>query len=480
MLLAILLSVLLSWSVRAQDTEEAIGPVFALRGTLSSVEGQNFDTLFTAADGSQDGIVGINPSVEGDITQLRSDGVPVKVWGIRYAAPTSDGYPLIVAESILPADATATPTATPTGTQPAPTPTPTSPPAAADPVAVVEAAAVNVRSGPGIDYSTIDTLTAGTTCPITGQNEDGDWWRLNCNNGVNGWVYGQLLALAGAVETVPVVGSPPPPTPVPSPTPPPSFANWRAEFYNNRNLSGEPVLLRDVANIDFDWGTGSPGGNVPANNFSARFERTLNFAYGNYAIQVRVDDGARLYLDNELVVDSWQLGAARDITVRRILSGNHTFRLEYFEATDNARIRLAINPISTSNQWDATYYAGRNLGGGSILSRREPGGGNYPLDFDWQQGSPAPGVVPVDNWSARWQGTFHFDGGDYRFLANSDDGVRVSIDGIRILDEWEDGFHNDVSNVFRALGAGNHQVTVDYYEATSGSYVRVWWEQLDD
>jgi hypothetical protein len=47
-------------------------------------------------------------------------------------------------------------------------------------------------------------------------------------------------------------------------------ATWQAEYFDNRNLEGWPVLTRGDGAIDFDWGTGSPDPAVPADNFSVR------------------------------------------------------------------------------------------------------------------------------------------------------------------------------------------------------------------
>jgi hypothetical protein len=107
------------------------------------------------------------------------------------------------------------------------------------------------------------------------------------------------------------------------------------------------------------------------------------------------------------------------------------------------------------------------------LTRGEPRG-NYPIDYNWGTGSPAPGIVNADLFSGRWVGTFNFEAGDYIFAANVDDGVRVYIDGHRIVDAWSDGY-KEVSNRFNGIGNGNHEIRVEYYERYGGAALRVWW-----
>lgn len=461
---------------------QAIGPVYALPGTLSRVTDRSYDTILTIPNGIQYGLVGQTPDIEARIVQYRSQGAnfEVKVWGDRYPAVVEDDLQYIVVSSIEPADAVVP---TPAETSAPPTPAPTSEPTAAPttaptaqptpvvPVAVVNAAAVNVRSGPGTDYGSTGTLAAGQTCAVTGRNQASTWWQLSCP-GINGWVFGELLALAGPVASVPVMQVAPPPPPVP-----PANANsWRATYFDNRNLSGNPVLVANVPEIDFNWGTGSPGDGVPADNFSARFERTLDLAYGTYELSVTMDDGARVYVDDALIIDAWNEGGVRTRTNQLVLSGARRFRVEYFEVGEIARIHFSVRLISSSEAWTATYYRGKGFRS-PILTRGEPRSNNYRLDYNWGRGSPADGV-PVDEFSARWVGTFYFDGGDYRFNAVTDDGIRVYIDGILILDRWLNGYY-EVSNVFRGLGAGNHQITVEYYESFGDALVRLWWDRVD-
>ena len=485
----VMLTLLALWpmATQAQIAPDAVGPVFALRGSLSRATNEPFDTFLTTADGSQYGLVGNTPEVEGQIVTLRDSGpnTIAKVWGDRYSALAEGDFDTIVVGSIQPdsgsvptQQATSQPTAQPTA-QPttAPATAPTAVPTSAVPLAVVEAPVVNVRNGPGTEYAPVGSLVAGQSCQIIGRNQANSWLQLSCAGGLTGWVRADLLATTGAVSSVSVVQVAAPPTPtVSAPT---NFSGWRADFYANRDLQGDPALVRDVPAVNFNWGTASPGTGIPVNNFSARFQRTLNFGYGNYDIRVTVDDGARVYVDDQLVIDSWETGASRTLWVRRFLSGNHRFRVEFFEAGGNAQIQLSVDLISATNEWTANYYNNRSLSGPPILVRSEPRGGQFPLDFNWGFGSPAAGVVQNDNFSARWTGNFNFQSGDYRFTMNVDDGARVYIDGIRILDVWEDGYHNGVSNIFRNLGAGNHTITVEYYDASSGGYTRVWWERLD-
>jgi hypothetical protein len=75
----------------------------------------------------------------------------------------------------------------------------------------------------------------------------------------------------------------------------------------------------------------------------------------------------------------------------------------------------------------------------------------------------------------RWTHSLGFNPGTYRFLANTDDGVRIYVDGIRIVDAWRDQDRHDTNWGDITLGSGQHTVVVEYYEHGGGASAHVWW-----
>ena len=116
---------------------------------------------------------------------------------------------------------------------------------------------------------------------------------------------------------------------------------WRGEYYNNAGLSGSPVLVRDDANVDFNWGLNAPAGGVPADNFSVRWTRTVNFAAGSYRFTTTTDDGVRLWVNDHLLIDKWVNQAATSYSETVYLSGNVPLKMEYFDGRDHAVARLS-------------------------------------------------------------------------------------------------------------------------------------------
>ncbi len=137
-------------------------------------------------------------------------------------------------------------------------------------------------------------------------------------------------------------------TPYPTPV---TITDWRGEYYNNPNLSGPPVLIRNDATVNFYWGFGSPDSRINPDNFSATWTRRLYFDFATYRFHVRMDDGARVWVDGVLVLDEWEAGGLRSVSTDLTLgAGYHDVRISYFELTGIAAIRFSIErlPATTS------------------------------------------------------------------------------------------------------------------------------------
>jgi hypothetical protein len=111
-------------------------------------------------------------------------------------------------------------------------------------------------------------------------------------------------------------------------------AGWQASYWNNITLSGAPVVTRVDADVNFNWGLGSPAPEIGVDNFSARWTRALEVTQpGDYRFTLNSDDGSRLFIDGQLVINAWyDHGSARTFSATRTLgTGSHEVRIEYYE-----------------------------------------------------------------------------------------------------------------------------------------------------
>ncbi len=121
--------------------------------------------------------------------------------------------------------------------------------------------------------------------------------------------------------------------------------------------------------------------------------------------------------------------------------------------------------------WQATYWNNRTMTGSPALVRNEP-----EIAYNWGWGSPAPSIN-VDGFSARWTRYVDLTTGTYRFTASSDDGIRVWLDNVLIIDQWTD----QTDRIFTAdqtLRGGSHLIVVEYYETTGLAAARFSWDRV--
>jgi hypothetical protein len=128
---------------------------------------------------------------------------------------------------------------------------------------------------------------------------------------------------------------------------------WRGEYFNNRFLTGSPVMARDdgQGSLNFDWGYGGPSAecNLGIDEFSARWTREVQLLGGRYRFTTFSDDGLRLYIDGELRLDRWfDHGEIREDIDVDLAAGAHTFQMDYYERGGLAAARLFWNALNLS------------------------------------------------------------------------------------------------------------------------------------
>ncbi len=115
-----------------------------------------------------------------------------------------------------------------------------------------------------------------------------------------------------------------------------------AAYYATRDLSG-PATLRAVPEVNFDWGMGAPLDGLPADNFSLRLSGELSAPVsGSYTFYVTADDGMRLELAGQKVVDDFTDHAAYTATGTLDLKAGARvpLKLDYYENTGFASLKL--------------------------------------------------------------------------------------------------------------------------------------------
>ena len=106
-----------------------------------------------------------------------------------------------------------------------------------------------------------------------------------------------------------------------------------AQYFNNKDLT-TPILTRTDATVDFDWGQGSPDGAIAADSFSARWTgQILPTQSEAYTFYTHSDDGVKLWVNGQLLIDHWAPHAVtEDSGVINLVAGQKVdIQLDYYE-----------------------------------------------------------------------------------------------------------------------------------------------------
>jgi YVTN family beta-propeller protein len=133
--------------------------------------------------------------------------------------------------------------------------------------------------------------------------------------------------------------------------PSPTGSGLTGSYFNNVGLTGTAALTRTEA-VNFNWGSGSPGAGVNADNFSVRWIGTIApTASGTYRFQTYSDDGVRLWVNGVQVVNNWTDHSPTTNTsgnVSRTAGQRYAIRLEYYEKGGGAVMQLRWRLPSTT------------------------------------------------------------------------------------------------------------------------------------
>ncbi|MCM3905751.1 MAG: glycoside hydrolase family 3 C-terminal domain-containing protein [Pyrinomonadaceae bacterium] len=129
-----------------------------------------------------------------------------------------------------------------------------------------------------------------------------------------------------------------------------SATGLRGEYFNNREMKGEPALVRTDAEVNFDWGSLNPAAEVVADNFSIRWTGKLTPPEsGKYLLGTAGNGGLRVFIDGQLHVEEVANRRTKTVTKEIALEAGRAYdiRIEYSEnANHYAAAKLLWAPPS--------------------------------------------------------------------------------------------------------------------------------------
>jgi len=272
----------------------------------------------------------------------------------------------------------------------------------------------------------------------------------------------------------------------------------KGDYFDNQDLTSLRITRTD-ARVSFVWPEGtSPDATVAPSTYSVRWTGQVQAEYSGFTtFYVVSDDGARVYIDDVLVIDNWTAHTRTEdvATLSTVAGQKYSLRIEYFESSQGGQIQLLwagacqTKDVVPQTQLYPTYM-GMDCSDPSVGSGIGLRGDYYDnedftnlvlthnaeaVNFDWGAGSPNP-AVGVDTFSVRWTGQVQAQyTGATSFHTWSDDGARLWVDGTLIIDDW--AVHQAKEDVGTVnLSAGQlYDVRLDYHESDGDAVIQLSW-----
>ncbi|BBO35733.1 alpha-L-arabinofuranosidase II [Lacipirellula parvula] len=260
-----------------------------------------------------------------------------------------------------------------------------------------------------------------------------------------------------------------------------SGSGLTAQYFHNENLTG--LAFERVEQPNFVWGTTPPAPGVDPTAFSARwFGRVEATSTDTYTFHTVSDDGVRVWVDGQLLIDDWnvqgsrlesgaialQAGQQYDIQVEYFnVAGNSTFRLQW-SSPSQTRQNIPASQLYASPSGLLGAYADSS---GNVIERVD-----QTIDFDWGTGTPIVGI-PADGFGVTWTGFVRPDFSDaYQFRITSDERVRLWIGNELLIDNWTP--HPVAVDLgAKQLEAGKwYEIRIEYGDVTGQAEIELAWQ----
>uniref|UniRef100_UPI003EBD1E43 PA14 domain-containing protein n=1 Tax=Arthrobacter sp. Ld5 TaxID=649152 RepID=UPI003EBD1E43 len=240
-----------------------------------------------------------------------------------------------------------------------------------------------------------------------------------------------------------------------------AVGQWEAEYFLGQDLGGAPVKIDCADDINQEFADGAGPAGVPSNDYSIRWTKTVAEGAGTYEFKARTDDGVRIKVDGQLILDKWFGQSANETyTVASVLPESAVVEVEYYQGYGKASADISYTKLNDGcavGQWEAEYFLGQDLGGAPVKIDCAD-----DINQEFADGA-GPAGVPSNDYSIRWTKTVAEGAGTYEFKARTDDGVRIKVDGQLILDKWFGQSANETYTVASVLPE-SAVVEVEYYQ----------------
>jgi hypothetical protein len=116
---------------------------------------------------------------------------------------------------------------------------------------------------------------------------------------------------------------------------------WLGEYYENQEFEGEPTI-RYARKIEFDYKKAAPFAGMPKDHWAVTWSTCMEIEETTEVrFRLASDDGSRLYVNDELLIDNWGAHATRTRTGKVTLEpGKHYLQVDFYEDRHGANVKL--------------------------------------------------------------------------------------------------------------------------------------------
>lgn len=267
----------------------------------------------------------------------------------------------------------------------------------------------------------------------------------------------------------------------------------KAEYFDAMNFTGL-MLTRTDATVDFTW-PGAPAGGMGAETFSVRWTGQIEPRFSErYTFYTTSDDGVRLWVNGQLVIDNWSDHAAVENSgsIALVAGQKVSIKMEFYENRYDAVARLSWSSpsqakeiVPSSRLYPAAagappatpaptglkgeYFNNMDLTA-LTMTRIDP-----TVDFNWGRNAPTS-ALGADTFSVRWSGRVTPQFSEvYTFYTSADDGVRLWINGQLLVDNWWDQAATERSGRIALTAGAPVSIRMEYYDNGLDASARLSW-----
>jgi len=268
----------------------------------------------------------------------------------------------------------------------------------------------------------------------------------------------------------------------------------RAQYFKGTEFD-ESIGERIDPNIDFLWNIANPVEGYDGDAFTARWTGFVVAPRpGDYNLIALYDNRCRVWIDDVPVIDVWKHDGSQSAGIVRLTGKPQAIKVEFCDSGLGARMslhwalvgangesvippeafftdehvaaRMAGKPIAPPKGFglSAEYFTGD-------FARRAFSRVDRDIHFLWDRAYPE-GIG--EQFSVRWQGFLRApNAGEYRLTISHDDGIRISIDGKKIISDW---LNYKVDEVLVHLTGAPQPILIEYRNAGGGASLSLLWQ----